>query len=446
MLSWRELARMIRPPIRPRVLFVSYNALIEPLGRTQILPYVCGLADTFDMAVLSFEKRVRSVDEDARDTSDVERRLAACGVRWIRLRYHKRPSLPATTLDIAHGAIRILREHRRQPFDLLHARGYVPAAIALAVKKCTAVGFLFDIRGLQAEEAADAGHWDVRGLHFRLTKRVERSILHDADGIVTLTNAIRPALQEFDGLKDRATAPPWSVIPTCVDLDHFAFDAAGRARIREQLGIGVRPVLVYAGSIGTRYLLEQMLDFYQAARDRWPGLFFLALVNHWPGTAESRLVARGVPASDYAVVWAAHAQMPAYLSAADAAISFVRSRPSLSGRASSPTKVAEYLACGLPFAANTGIGDVDDLLARTGAGAIVAGHSPAAYHAAADRLRALAVHDNRDRWRAVAETEFSVTSRACPAYRQLYDRILRPACVDAAAAVRTRADRAEPTG
>ena len=414
---------MTRPPIRPRVLFISYNALIEPLGPTQILPYVCRLADTCEIAVLSFEKRVRSAEDDARDTSEIDRLLGARGIRWIRLRYHKRPSLPATLFDIFRGVLRIVGEHRRQRFDLLHARGHVPATIAWAVKKRTAVPFLFDIRGLQAEEYADAGNWDVRGLKFRLTKRVERAILHEADGIVTLTNAVRPALQEFDGLKGRATAPPWSVIPTCVDLDHFAFDDAGRRRVRAHLKVGDRPVLVYEGSIGNCYQLEEMLDFYQAARQRWAGLFFLALVNRSPATVAGALAARGIAADDYAVTWARHADMPAYLSAADAGIAFIRR--DLSGRSSSPTKYAEYLACGLPIVANAGVGDVDDLLERTGAGVLVTDHSSEAYHAAADRIRALAMPANRDRWRAVAESEFSVASRAYPAYQQLYARIIK---------------------
>ena len=415
---------MTQPLARPRVLFISYNALIEPLGPTQILPYVCGLADTCEMVVLSFEKRVRSAADDARDTAEIDRMLAARGIRWIRLRYHQRPSLPATAFDIARGAMRIVREHRRRKFDLLHARGYVPGAIAWAVKRRTGVPFLFDIRGLQAEEYADAGHWDVRGVKFRLTKRVEQAILYDADGIVTLTHAIRPVLQAFDGLTARATMPPWSVIPTCVDLDHFAFDAAGRRRIREQLAVGDRPVLVYAGSIGTWYQLDEMLDFFQAARARWPGLFLLALVNRSPATVVDALAARGIAAHDFAVTWARHSDMPAYLSAADAGLAFIR--PSLSKRSSSPTKYAEYLACGLPIVANAGVGDVDDLLERTGAGVIVREHSPAAYETAADGIRALAVPGHRDRWRAVAESEFSVASRACPAYRQLYAGILRP--------------------
>ena len=77
---------MSRPPTRPRVLFISYNALIEPLGPTHILPYVCGLGDTSEMVVLSFEKRVRSAEEDARDTAEIDRILTARGIKWIRLR------------------------------------------------------------------------------------------------------------------------------------------------------------------------------------------------------------------------------------------------------------------------------------------------------------------------------------------------------------------------
>jgi hypothetical protein len=54
--------------VKRRVLYISYNSLIEPLGPTQILPYVIALADTFDLTVLSFDKPVRNPEDDARDT------------------------------------------------------------------------------------------------------------------------------------------------------------------------------------------------------------------------------------------------------------------------------------------------------------------------------------------------------------------------------------------
>ena len=407
---------------RARVVFISYNGLIEPLGPTQIMPYVGALSRDFHVSVLSFEKPVRSPEEDARETAATQRFLHSRGIEWIRLKYHKRPSLPATVFDIASGIATVVREHRRRPFDLVHARGYVPAAIAWGVKRRTGLPFLFDIRGLQAEEYADAGHWNPGGLLFRLTKYVEQRILRAAGGLVTLTDAIRPVIERFPGLSGRPALPPWSVIPSCVDLDHFTFDPAGRGRIRETLGVGDRPVLVYSGSVGTWYLLDEMLDFFQAARDRWPGLFFLALVNRAPGSVSDALLSRGVLPRDFAVVWATHEEMPAYLSAADAGVAFIR--PCLSKQSSSPTKYAEYLACGLPFAANSGVGDVDRLLSDPEAGALVSSHSRQAHEAAADQLKSLSAVALRSRRRAIAEREFSVERRAYPAYRELYQRIL----------------------
>lgn len=405
-----------------RVLFVSYNSLIEPLGPTQILPYIRALAGTFELSVLSFEKPVRGVDEDARDTAATLAQLKADGIEWIRMTYHKRPSLPATMFDIASGVARIVREHRKRPFDLLHARAYVAAAIAAGVKQLTGVPFLFDQRGLQAEEYVDAGIWKQGSVAFRLTKQVEQWILREADGIVTLTEAVRPLLRSFPGLQQRAVLPPWSVIPTCVDLKHFAFDAAGRERIRAGLGVGDRPVLVYSGSIGTFYLLDEMLDFYLAAREQWPGLFFLALVNRSPEVVTQAFAARGISPSEFAVAWARHDEMPAYLSAADAAIAFIR--PSVSKQSSTPTKYGEYFSCGLPLVTSAGVGDVNTLLGESDAGVLISEYSPAAYRTAAARLRSLVAAGSRGPCRELAEREFSLNGRALPAYRDLYTRIL----------------------
>lgn len=405
-----------------RVLFVTYNSLIEPLGPTQILPYVLGLAGTFELTVLSFEKPVRTVAEDGRDTDATMRRLRAAGVEWIRLRYHKRPSLPATLFDIGCGVIRVLREHRKRPFDLLHARAYVASAMACGVKQRAGVPFLFDQRGLQAEEYVDAGLWESGSLAFRLTKRVEQWILREADGIVTLTEAVRPMLRQFPGLRQRKTLPPWKVIPTCVDLKHFAFDPVERERIRATLDVGDRPVLVYSGSIGTFYLLDEMLDFFQAARAQWPGLFFLALVNRSPDDARQAFVARGVPSGDFAVKWVCHEEMPAYLSASDAAISFIR--PSVSKLSSSPTKYGEYLSCGLPLIASADVGDVNSLLGVSDVGVLISEYSTEGYQRATERLRGLLVDGIRQRCRSVAEREFSLDSRALPDYRDLYNQVL----------------------
>ncbi|NNF29018.1 MAG: hypothetical protein HKN73_17470, partial [Gemmatimonadetes bacterium] len=80
------------------VAYVSYDGLLEPLGASQVLPHVLGLAERgFRMSVVSFEK-----DGDLKDLDSVEaldQRLSCQGVDWTRFRYHGRPTVPATAYD-----------------------------------------------------------------------------------------------------------------------------------------------------------------------------------------------------------------------------------------------------------------------------------------------------------------------------------------------------------
>lgn len=406
--------------IPSRVLFISYNGLLEPLGPTQIVPYVRELSARYRMSILSFEKRVRSSMEDREEQRRLEASLREQGITWVRARYHKHPSLPATLYDIAQGIQCAVAIHAREPIDLVHARGYVPGAIAWGLKRWLGTPYLFDIRGLQAEEYADAGHWPTGGLRFRLTKWAETHILHRADGLVTLTEAIRPALRQFPGLALRPAPPPWEVIPSCADLEHFRFREAGRARIRAELQVGDRPVIVYAGSLGTWYLLDEMLEFYATARRHLSKPFLLILTNAEPQGVRAALQRHRIDETDTAVQWARFEEMPDHLSAADAGLAFIR--PCFSKRSSSPTKYAEYLACGLPLVINAGIGDADALV-EEGAGVLIQRFDREAYAQGAEALRGL-LQQGRGRFRQLAERHFSLANRAAPAYRRFYERIL----------------------
>ncbi|NJD18051.1 MAG: hypothetical protein FIA95_02020, partial [Gemmatimonadetes bacterium] len=119
---------------RGSVLYISYDGLLEPLGASQILPYVRRLrARGIALEILSFEK----ADACGRDHREaLEHDLAQEGIGWTALRYHKRPTLPATALDVWRGrrfvrrwALALRREGRA---GLVHARGYLPGLMGLA--------------------------------------------------------------------------------------------------------------------------------------------------------------------------------------------------------------------------------------------------------------------------------------------------------------------------
>jgi len=401
----------------PHVLFISYNGLLEPLGQSQALAYVEELSGTYRFSILSYEKLDGSAAE-ARRIGELEDRLRRSGIEWVRLRYHKRPSLLATAYDVAVGirvASRVARERRTA---LLHARGYVPAAIAWGTHRRCGIPYVFDVRGLQAEEYVDGGIWRPGSLPVRITKRVERVLLRDAAGIVTLTEAIRPHLRTLLREESREEPVPWAVVPCCVDLERFRPDPEERRRVRAELELGERPTLVYSGSVGTWYLVQEMLGYYREARAAVPDLALLLLVNGGRGAVELALRAHGISDDDVRVVQATPESMPGYLAAADVGISFIR--PCLSKLASSPTKVGEYLASGLPVVLNRGIGD-SDRLGESGAAQLL-GATDGEIAEAARALPSL-LELGADLPRRVAEEEFSLAGVAGPRYRALYEAV-----------------------
>src|SRR5437762_9654692 len=133
---------------------------------------------------MSFEKRETC---DARALGQVEAELREAGAAWIARRYHRRPPVAATALDAASGVLSGLA----RAVDLVHARSTVPAMMAAATAGARRVPWIFDVRGLLAEEYVDAGHWRRGGARFRLTAAAEARLMRAADGLVFLTARIR---------------------------------------------------------------------------------------------------------------------------------------------------------------------------------------------------------------------------------------------------------------
>lgn len=130
----------------------------------------------------------------------------------------------------------------------------------------------------------------------------------------------------------------------------------------------------------------------------------------------------GIGPGDYRVLRAEPEDVGRYLAAADAGLSFVR--PCFSKISSSPTKIGEYLAAGLPVVSTAGIGDVDALLRDNRAGALVEDFSTPAYEAAVRAVRELRDDpDTRQRCAAVARENLSLREVGIPRYDALYRQI-----------------------
>ena len=131
-------------------LYISYDGMLEPLGASQVVSYLLPMATVHRITLLSYEKPVDVRDSQRCD--GMRRQLTAAGIRWIPLQYHRRPSLIATSWDVAIGTLVGWAVCWRRRVRLVHARGYVPSVIALALKHLTGAKFLFDMRGFWPDE------------------------------------------------------------------------------------------------------------------------------------------------------------------------------------------------------------------------------------------------------------------------------------------------------
>ena len=412
-----------------RTLYLCYFGVREPLVRTQVLPYLRELArGGVGVSLLTFEPELRERWTAAE--LDAERsRLEAEGIRWRCLPYHKRPSVPATVYDIFAGAWFAWRHARRGGADVLHARAHVPAAMAMLARLfAPRVKFVFDIRGLMAEEYADAGVWAKGSPPFRAVKWLERAAINRAEQIVVLTRAMRDWL-----VKEKlAPAAKIEVIPCCVDFSLYEGGGGGKSspQSEEDSTKGGRFEVVYAGSATGLYMLEEMGRFFAELRALRPGAFFRVLTMSPPEEVRRVLRGAGLKREDFWVGRAAAAEVPAILRGARLGVSFRKA--TFSQIAASPTKIPEYLAAGLPVVSNAGIGDTDEVLEREAVGVLVQRFHRESYARAAEE--ALALADDRAtpaRCLAAARKHFDLAAVGGARYLNVYRR-LSPQTGDAA--------------
>ena len=391
------------------ILYISYDGMLEPLGQSQVLAYLNRLAAGRRIHLISFEKSEDWANIAERER--IEQDIAGAGIVWHPLRYHKRPTSVATAWDIFCGIALGLWLVLRHSLGIVHARSYVASVMALTIKRITGIKYLFDMRGFWADERVDGNLWPRTGRLYRVAKGFERRFLLAADHVVSLTHAAVTEMQRFPYLQGRM--PPVTVIPTCADLARF------KPLLRERTSFGF--VLGYVGSAGTWYLFEEVAAcFAQLLRMR-PDARFLIVNKGEHAYIRKRLAAAEVPANAVELRAVSHAEVPQQIARMDAGIFFIRQV--FSKQASAPTKLAEFLGCGVPCLGNAGVGDMAEVLEGEHVGVALKSFDEAALANGLQELLQLAADPAiRARCVAAAQKHFSL-DEGVARYSSIYEQI-----------------------
>lgn len=391
-------------------LYLTRNGLLEPLGHSQVFSYLRGLSQEHRITLITYEK-----DDDWADTQRVAKLRAECerlGILWLPQRFRPQPKVIAPALSMVRMVWLVAREVRRQRVRLIHARSYIPAAVALVVSRLTGVPFIFDMRALWPDELITAGRLRRGSMLHKAMVASERACLRHAGGVVSLTHAAAEHLRRVypEDLAGQTVA----VIPTCADLDRF-------------VPASQPPSQHVIGCLGTVlsgwFRLDWLSAFLAVAAKRDPELRFELTTRDDPakvraaigGDADLQSRLRIAPSASERVHEVLQGQMASVMFYAGGEISEL-------GR--SPTRMAEILGCGLPVVANEGVGDVAQIIREHHVGVLVSGSSQQEMAVAWDELeQLLADPDLAGRCRRAAEAVFSLETGTA-AYSALYAKVI----------------------
>jgi glycosyltransferase involved in cell wall biosynthesis len=401
-----------------QILYISYDGMTDPLGQSQVLPYIVGLSGQgYSFTLISCEKP----DRFEKFSTTIQEICNKYTIDWHPLPFTTFPPVISKLRDQTNIKRLAYKLHKQKQFDMVHCRSYIAASIGCQMKKDFGTKFFFDMRGFWVDERVDGGIWDLKNPFFKFAykrfKKKEQTYMGNADHIVSLTEAGKKEIEKWSGY----AGAPFSIIPCSADFDLFQIASISqKEKARRLLELTDQyPVVSYLGSVGTWYLLDEMLQFFTLLLKKYPKAVFLFITPENPKTIIGRAKEFDIEEEQLRVKFATRDQVSMYLGVSDFSLSFIK--PAYSKIASSPTKLGELFAMGIPVITNGQVGDVKRIVHDLDAGIVLDDFSNASLQIAVDEVEDLQKTDKaglRERANSYYNLKFAI-EKYVAAYKQV---------------------------
>ena len=370
-----------------KILFISYDGMTDPLGQSQVIPYLSNLTEFgYSFTILSCDK----ADKYAANKAYVETLIAPFPIAWVSVPYHKAPPVLSSVYDfyaLKKAAKKLQAIHQ---FDMVHTRPGLPTMVALYLKRNFDVKFLNDIRGFWADERVDGGMWNLQNpvlkRVYKFFKKHEYECLLEADYSTCLTYAARKEMHTWQNIPNQPI--PIEVIPCSADMDLFnpnSIDQSLKEKFMAELNIKEDDFIIsYLGSIGGWYLTDEMMRFCKCVSNKIPRAKFLFISPHGHEMIATAAAKCGLAQNKLIVKQGKRHEVPVLLSFSNYALFFIK--PCYSKISSSPTKHGEIMAMGIPVITNRGVGDVEEIVVKYNAGYIVNDFSEESFNKVIEKI------------------------------------------------------------
>ncbi|WP_186758029.1 glycosyltransferase family protein [Echinicola salinicaeni] len=335
-----------------KLLFITWDSDSTNYLESLFLPILDGLQEQgeYSCAILQFSWAKPNKVKQLKSLA-AEKGIAY----WHHPITRKPHPLLGTLWTTYQGRKMIKKLIKQEGVDIIMPRSTMPALMVNRlwwVLKRKEVKVVFDADGLPLEERLDFTSLETTDFQYKYLKRQETKMLKKADKVLCRT---QKSIDYHIPKVGESRRRDFSLVSNGRDASLFSFSVKSRERVREGLGLEEEAKLwVYTGTLGPQYALKEMLGIFALYLEKHPQSRFLILSSndiylkqHTPKDLKDKLIHKAVPFKE----------IPAYLSAADIALSL--RLPAWSMRGVAPIKLGEYLLMGLPVIASSGIGDTE---------------------------------------------------------------------------------------
>jgi glycosyltransferase involved in cell wall biosynthesis len=298
---------------------------------------------------------------------------------WVRRIQRSSPSVCVvlipyvSRLGIRANALAVGRIIRRLALYrevVFHCRGESAVMWAAELERYFShAGVVADIRGAWPEEALARRGFsspqtaDLQGVRdFHLHLALVQRAMAQAREVFTVSPGM------LDWLAGLGVNPARThYVPCCVRRIKYTLEARERARLA--LDVGNDLLYAFLGSAESYEVIgDGLAPFFRATMEKFSDVRLLLLTGQ-PDRMRFLLQRDGIPSRRVIVLRVPHEEVWSYLCAADAGC--ILKQPGRLNSTWQPVKLGEYLASGLPVIVSRGVGKVDELVLRTGAGLVV---------------------------------------------------------------------------
>ena len=345
-------------------IYITFDGISDPLGQSQIIPYLDSYVyDNLDFYLVSLEKK--SVLSNFTPPNIFKKN----NFFWRYGLFLESRSYFFKFFDFFKLFFLCIEVCLKKNVKTIHCRGLHPALIGIFLKYFFNSKLIFDMRGFWIDEKNDIGRINKKhftgSLIYNIVKKIEEVIIIKSDHIVVLTKKAKKYLSGIYLCKKKI-----STIPCSVDFKEFqkkSINFNKKNFLKENFIPKNSIIMSYCGSLGGYYMIDQMLEVFDHFFKKNKNFYFLFI------TRDSVILEKKIKNKKYKKniisVASSWEDVACYLSVSNFMISFIK--PTFAKIASSPTKISEAFAVGIPVISNKDIGDLNEIIMNNMLGYVI---------------------------------------------------------------------------